>query len=76
MTHTRLSYDDNANIIFSQRELREIYVLPLTSQHIKQLVSSNSLNTVLCTLTVNKKNQLFYVGQNDNLVGIFKLLYR
>ena len=72
---SRLSYDGNMKIFFSDCDNKAVHVLSVNGQYHCQLLSSHHMKNTPCRLAVDKERQLLYVGQTENVVGVFKLAY-
>ena len=67
-----LSYDGNMNIFLSIWEQKTVYVLSVNGQYQCTLLSSSNITEHPCRLAVDKDRQLLYVGQTNNLVGVYR----
>ena len=47
----------------------------VNGQYHCQLLSSHHIKNLPCRLAVDKERQLLYVGQDESVVGVFKLTY-
>ena len=72
---SRLSYDNNMNIFLSDYYNKAVHVLSVNGQYHCQLLSSQHFKNYPCALAVDRKSELLYVGQNEGVVGVFKLTY-
>ena len=70
---SRLSYDGNMNIFLNDYLNKAVYVLSVNGQYHCQLLSSHHFKNEPCRLAVDKERQLLYVGQDESVVGVFKL---
>ena len=75
LPYSSLSYDGNMNIFLSDRYNKAVHVLSVNGQYHYQLLSSHHIKNRPFRLAVDKEHQLLYVGQNDGVVGVFKLTY-
>ena len=75
LSGSRLSYDGNMNIFLSDRDNKAVHVLSVNGQYHCQLLSSHHFKNTLLRLAVDKERQLLYVGQDEGVVGVFKLTY-
>ena len=72
---SRLSYDGNMNIFLSDCFNKAVHVLSVNGQYHCQLLSSHHIENNPYRLAVDKERQLLYVGQDEGVVGVFKLTY-
>ena len=75
LLHSRLSYDGNMNIFLSDRHNAAVHVLSVNGQYHRQLLSSHHFQSEPIRLAIDKQLKLLYVGQWNNEVGVFKLMY-
>ena len=75
LSYSSLSYDGNMNIFLSDYYNKAVHVLSVNGQYHCQLLSSHHIENVPCRLAVDKERQLLYVGQNEGVLGVFKLTY-
>ena len=73
--YTSLSYDGNMNIFLSDYANKAVHVLSVNGQYQCQLLSSHHIENELFRLDVDRERQLLYVGQEEGVVGVFKLTY-
>ena len=70
-----LSYDGNMNIFLSDYDNKAVHVLSVNGQYHCQLLSSHHSENKPSRLAVDKERQLLYVGQDEGVLGVFKLTY-
>ena len=73
--NSRQSYDGNMNIFLSDYINKAVHVLSVNGQYHCQLLLSHHFKSKPCRLAVDKERQLLYVGQNNGVLGVFKLKY-
>ena len=73
--NSSLSFDGNENIFLSDYFNKAIYVFSVNGQYRCQLLSSDHIKKEPCKLTIDKDRALLFVGQQQRVVGQFKLLY-
>ena len=70
-----LSYDGKVNIFLSDCDNKAVHVLSVNGQYHCQLLSSHQIKNEPFRLAVDRERQLLYVGQEEGVVGVFKLTY-
>ena len=71
--YSSLSYDGNMNIFLCDN--KAVHVLSVNGQYHCQLLSSHHIKNDPYRLAVDEKRLLLYVGQENGIVGVFKLTY-
>ena len=74
MAGSSLSYDGNRKIFLSVLNSSSVYMLSLNGQYYSRILSSNHINNVPWRLAVDMRSQFLYIGQGENVVGVFKLM--
>ena len=72
---SRLSYDGNMTIFLSDWHNKVVHILFLNDQFHYQLLSSHHIKNRPWRLAVDRERQLLFVGQEESVVGVFKLTY-
>ena len=75
LSYSRLSYDSKVNIFLSDCDNKAVHVLSVNGQYQCQLLSSHQFENEPFRLAVDRERQLLYVGQEEGVVGVFKLTY-
>ena len=70
-----LSEDGNMNIFLSDNENNAVQMFSVNGQYHCQLLTSHHIRNAPYRLAVDKERQLLYVGQEESVVGVFKLSY-
>ena len=70
-----LSYDGKKNIFLNDDDKKAVHMYSVSGQYCCQLLSSHNFANEPYVLKVDQERQLMYVGQDKNVVGVFKLTY-
>ena len=75
LTASSLSYDGSMNIFLSDYNNKVIHVFLVNGQYHGQLLASSHIKNKPLRLLVDKTRQLLYVGESNNIIEIFSLIY-
>ena len=70
---SKLSYDGKASIFLNDYDHKAVHVLSRNGQYHHQLLSPDCISNEPWLAVVER--QLLYLGQEDSILGVFKLLY-
>ena len=75
LSASTLSYDGNMNVFLRDYHNKTVHVFSVNGQYHSQLLSSHHIKNEPFRLAVDKERQLLYIGQEESVVGVFKLTY-
>ena len=75
LSNSMLVFDGNMNIFLSDVQNKAVHVFLVNGQYLCQLLSSLDIEKAPSKIYLNRKHQLLYLGQENGVVKVYKMMY-